>query len=197
MGMISRAISCAVLLGGVCAANAGCGNTSNRVSGGRPPTNPVTIPSHITGSRARSYHSFPQLWSDSEVIAVGQVGASRIDTATGVPVPSTVADFTVEQVVAAKHSRLKPGDVVAIRQLGSSQALNIDGPPLLLRSRTYLVFLSPFVGQTGATGEWTVTGGGAGQYRADGPVYQREDPLSGELPETVTIDDIMKTIAAG
>lgn len=150
----------------------------------------------MVGSRHTLYESVDDLSAASSAIVVGTVGAQRVVEAD---MPNTVSDFTVVKALAldslgndvtSGRSSFTPGQVLEIRQLGSS-GMSSTPAPLLQKDGTYLLFITPtMLTDTSGRRQFYITGGNAGLFKEDGKVFVRVAVDSGDsLPAQLSLSD--------
>ena len=161
------------LAAGVVAIVVGCGSNTAASS-----THGIQL------SRAKSYTSVRQLAADSTLVVIGSATANvRIETINNIPF--TVTSITVSRVLKGSWT----GTSLAVRQTGSTSD-PVGGSPLVSPGETYLLFLQPFVGVPGTSGQFVVVGVAAGLFRVNGQFAYRLDPESPSLPATIAVADI-------
>ena len=107
-------------------------------------------------------------------------------------VPFTITGLRVLQVLSGRAD----APVVEVRQLGVVGVHVVHSPSLLQAGRTYVLFLTRFHIRPGdPTGEYVVTGGGAGAFEERGRALVRLDPDAAGLPSTISLPALLAGLA--
>lgn len=110
--------------------------------------------------------------------------------------PGTVTKSAARNVVRDMRGT-SAGERLIVRQFGwSGDLFDPQMPPLIEPDHVYLLFLDAFHGPDGAaTGDYVITGL-AGQFEESAPgTYRRQDPMSTDLPGTITEADASAAVA--
>ncbi len=147
----------------------------------------------LDGSRTVRYESISALNSDADIVVRGVATATvRVDTVGAVPF--TITGLRVLQVLSGRTE----APVVEVRQLGIVGVHVVHSPPLLEPGRTYVLFLTRFHIRPGdLTGEYVVTGGGAGAFEERGRTLVRLDPDAIDLPSAISLPRLLAGLAPG
>lgn len=139
----------------------------------------------VAATRAKSYHSIAELDRDSIAVALVRATPQRsVESPNGIPY--TVTQVTVERVLRGQL----PSTTVKIRQLGGGGARTSDDAPVLSAGKQYVVFLSVFTYGPGRDTDQFVVTGAAGLYENNGGTLARLDPLSRDLPASLTLAEL-------
>lgn len=174
---VTRTLPLVLVALGVCAALSGCG-----ASGGS------------SSSRAHIYSSLEEITADSDVVLTGTAGTQEeVTDIPGSTLPSTITDLTVDDVLRADDDTAT-GSTVVMRQISDGEGWFSGEPDAKLEpGQRYLLFLVHSGLDGKAATDFYPVGAVAGIYRADGDLFTREVPDSGDdLPATLTTDQLSR-----
>lgn len=145
----------------------------------------------IAANRAHVYRSVNELAHDSTLVAeVSPTGQTVVQSIGGIPF--TVATVTVKKVMKGSYAA---GKTLRLRELGDEQTSG-EGDPHLSKAQTYIAFMQPFVLHRGeSTGQWVLTGAGAGVFSLSGQTVTRLDHDSTAIAPKIQVADLIKAIS--
>ena len=163
----------AIAVGGLLVALAGCGSHTAH----------ATATEVIEASRAHYYSSVTELGRDSTLVAmIRPTGQTTVEQIGGIPF--TISTVAVQRTIKGRSS----STTLRLRETGSNTTVG-DVDPLVSKGRTYVAFMQPFELTPGkATGQWVLTGAGAGLFSLTGSTMTKLDPESPQIPSTLSAD---------
>ncbi len=152
-------------------------------NGAEPPAPQAATVTVLDGSRTAGYGSLRALDGDSDAVVRGVATPdAAVDVVGGVPF--TLTGLRVLEVLGGSATAPR----VEVRQLGRAGVQVVHAPPLLAPGRAYVLFLTRFrLGSGRPTGQYVVTGGGAGEFEERGGTVVRLDPDATDLPAAISL----------
>jgi len=186
LGRVAGAFAVAIVLAPVSA----CRATTEPATA--TATSPSPIGAVFTLDRAVIFTNLDQLAQHSSVVAIVRT-TPRVEVIQD-PVNFIYTLRTVEVLRAVRGTT--EGAHLVVRQPARDGDTLTDLPPHLAADTEYLLFLDRFHTSEGAVADDYLVTGLSGQFAKTAPdSYRRQDPLSTELPETISAADVLAAVA--